>query len=128
MVKIEHIDDLPLLAARLKEMGVPELINKHFPTRQGWRGVSPGKVITGWLLYILSEADHRLSHVEAWAAQRLSVLSAILEEPQLNVLDFSDDKLGRLLDRLSVEAPWQAFEADLSKHLLQVYTLSGPFR
>jgi transposase len=118
---IEQIDDLPLIGHQLRQIGLPELLETHFPDHGNWKGISGGKVLFGWLLYILSEGDHRLSHVEDWAAQRLHTLSAILDEPEIRSVDFCDDHLGSLLDRLSDDEAWESFECDLGRQIVQVY-------
>ena len=71
-----------------------------------------GGVISGWLLYILSESDHRLSRVEDWSASHLGVLRAVLDCPSLRSLDFADDRLGRLLDRYLDRLPENLADLD----------------
>jgi transposase len=118
---IEQIDDLPLIGHQLRQIGLPELLETHFPDHGNWKGISGGKVLFGWLLYILSEGDHRLSHVEDWAEQRLHTLSAIMDEPEIRSVDFCDDHLGSLLDRLSDDEAWERFECDLGRQIVQVH-------
>lgn len=122
-MRIEHLDDLPVIGNQIRQVELTKLINKHFPDHGHWKGISGGKVVEGWLLYLLSEGDHRLSHVEEWAKLRLNTIAAILEEPQLRSLDFCDDRLGRLLDRFSNDDKWREFEKSIGKKVLQVYEL-----
>jgi len=122
---IEHLDDLPVLGAQICQVELAELINTCFADHGHWKGISGGKVIEGWLLYLLSEGDHRLSHVEEWAKLRLNTIASILEEPQLRSLDFCDDKLGRLLDRFSNDDKWYEFEQLMGRKILQVYQLDN---
>jgi hypothetical protein len=63
----ERVDDIPLLLAHVAQMGVQPLLDTHFPTHGHWQGLSLGWVTVLWLAHILSQADHRLSHVEPWA-------------------------------------------------------------
>ena len=77
---------------------------------------------SGWLTFILSEANHRLSHVEPWVAERLTTLEASVGRA-VRALDFSDDRLAAVLDYLSADEPWQAFEQALAPQLLRVYDL-----
>jgi transposase len=118
---IEQVDDLPLIGHQLRQMGLPELLETHFPDHGHWKGISGGQVLFGWLMRILTEGDHRLSHVEDWAEKRLHTLSAIMKEPGIRSLDFCDDRLGRLLDRLSDEEAWERFECDSGRQIIQVY-------
>ena len=98
----ERVDDLPVLLAQLERMQVAPLLDTHFPTHGNWQGLSLGQVASGWLTFILSEANHRLSHVEPWAAERLTTLSAGAGTP-VRALDFSDDRLAAVLDYLSAD-------------------------
>lgn len=119
----ERVDDLPLLLAQLERMRVQPLLDAHFPTHGHWQGLSLGAVAGVWLTHILSEADHRLNHVQAWADKRRETLSRCVGQP-VRALDFSDDRLGEVLSALSEDASWQAFEGALTRHLLRVYDLS----
>ena len=118
----ERVDDLPVLLAQLERMQVAPLLDAHFPTHGNWQGLSLGQVASGWLTFILSEANHRLSHVEPWAAERLPTLSAGVGPP-VRALDFSDDRLAAVLDYLSEDDAWEPFEQALTQQLLRVYDL-----
>jgi hypothetical protein len=72
-IRSERVEDIPLLLAQLDRMGVQPLLDEHFSTHGNWVGLSLGGVTGLWLTHILSEAEHRLNHVEPWAEQRLSV-------------------------------------------------------
>jgi transposase len=80
-------------------------------------------VTSVWLSCIVSEANHRLSHVEPWAATRLTTLQTCLGQPVRRV-DFTDDRLALVLDSLSDDARWNAFEGALNQQTLRVYDLS----
>jgi transposase len=123
-MKIELLDDLPLLGCQFADCELSKLLDQYFPDHGHWSGISGGQVAVGWLLYILSEADHRLSHVEDWAFSKLQTLGAILGEDEVRGIDFSDDRLGRLLDRYSEDDTWSAFEQALGSQLLQVYEIN----
>jgi hypothetical protein len=73
----ERVDDIPLLLAQLERMGVRSLLNEYFPAHGNWVGLSVGWVAELWLTHILSEADHRLNHVEPWTEQRLHTLQML---------------------------------------------------
>jgi len=123
-MKIERVDDIPLLIAEFQKCGLAEKIDQYFPDHGNWIGPSGGKVTIGFLTYILSCADHRLSHVEPWATGRLHVLGHCLEEPALEPIHFSDDRLGSLLDRFSDTEQWDQFEAGLNQCLIRVHELT----
>ncbi len=121
-LKIERIDDVPVLLAQLERMQVANLLDRHFPTHGNWQGLSLGTVSVVWLSHILSEGDHWLNHVEPWASGHLTCLQACLGQ-EVRGLDFSDDRLASILDDLSADERWQAFERDLGQHLIRVYDL-----
>ena len=121
-VTTERVDDIPLLIAHLERMNVPSLLDQHFHQHGNWRGLSIGWVATIWLTHLLSEADHRLNHVQPWAEKRLHTLRAVTQRP-VQPLDLTDDRLASLLALLSHDAPWISFERALSRDILRVYDL-----
>jgi transposase len=118
----ERVDDIPLLLAQSERMGLQSLLNEHFPAHGNWQGLGLGGVGTIWLSHILSQADHRLNHVQPWAEKRLETLACCIGQP-VRGLDFSDDRLGDVLHALSNNAHWDAFESGLNRRLLRVYDL-----
>ncbi len=67
--------------------------------------------------------DHRMVHVEPWVAQRLWTLRTTTGQTVTRV-DFTDDRLEIVLQRLSHDARWAAFESALNQHTVRVYDLS----
>jgi len=125
IIRIERTDDILLLWEQLKAMGVIRLVDKHFPQHANWEGeLSAGEVIAVWLCFVLSCGNHRVSHVEGWAAQHLHLLEALTGKA-VRALDFSDDRLASLLTQLGDDERWPAFERELSGQLLRVYDLSA---
>src|SRR5215475_12421944 len=118
----ERVDDIPVLLAQLDRLGVQPLLDEHFPTHGNWVGLSLGWVSVLWLTHILSEGDHRLNHVAPWATQRLHMLQACTGQP-VHPLDLSDDRLATVLEALSEERRWSAYEGALNQHTLRVYDL-----
>jgi transposase len=122
-INTERIDDIPILLAQLDRMQVGPMVDEYFPVHGNWQGLSLGTVMTVWLTFILSEANHRLSHVQAWAAQRLPLLAGSLGQP-VRALDFSDDRLATVLDYLSEDQAWSDYEQALNRRMLRVYELA----
>ena len=118
----ERVDDIPLWLAQLERMGVQPLLDVYFPTHRNWVGLTLGWVTVIWLTHILSEANHRLNQVEPWAEQRLHTLRRCTGQP-VHPLDLSDDRLAEVLEVLSHDAPWQAFEGAFTQPWLRVYDL-----
>ena len=123
-VTIEPVDDIPVLLTSATRLGLAELVDQHFKPHGNWQGLSPGRVMTGWLAYILSEGDHRLNQAQAWVADRWHVLQPVLGA-ELRAIDFSDDRLAIGLDLLSDDGAWTAFEAALNQRTLRVYDLAA---
>jgi transposase len=123
-IRSERVDDIPLLVAQLDRMGLQPLLDEHFPTHGNWVGLSLGWVTVLWLTHILSEADHRLTHVQPWAKQRLQTLCGATGQ-RVHPLDVSDDRLAAVLEAFSEDKHWQAFEGAFTQHLLRVYDLQA---
>ena len=121
----ERVDDLPLLVHQLRKMEVDRSIDETLPPPHGNRqGLSFGQLAVGFLSYILTECDHRLSPVEEWTQARQESLSLALGAP-VGPKDFTDDRLEDLLAALGDEAtrPWEALEERLGQHLIRAYAL-----
>jgi len=88
----ERVDDIPLLLNQIMQMGIPDILDAHFPTHGNWEGLSLGWTAAIWLVHILSQADHRLNKVEDWVASPIQTISSVTG---LTIVasDFSDDRL-----------------------------------
>lgn len=122
-LQIERLDDIPLLLAQLQRMQVAAVLDQHFPADPHWAGdLTFGEVACVWLAQLVSTGDHRLSQLESWAGQRLELLSAHFGKP-VRALDFHDDRLADLLDRLAAASTWASCEQELNAKLIRVYQL-----
>lgn len=118
----ERVDDVPLLLSHLHRTGVQVRLDEHVISHVNWQGLSLGWVVECWLSHILSQADHRLNQVQAWAERRLETLSDCTGQA-VRALDFSDDRLGDVLCALSDDEVWEPFERSLNQNMLRVYDL-----
>lgn len=125
-ITTERVDDIPLLLAQMERMGLPDLLDERFPTHGNWQGLSQGWLASIWLAHVLSQQDHRLSHVQPWAEHCLLTLHRATGKP-LRPLDFTDDddRLANLLRLFSDDERWRGFEAALNRQLLRVYDLQA---
>ncbi len=121
-IQTERVDDIPLLVHQLHAMGIPQIVDEILVPHGNRQGLSLGWTLVGWLVYIVSEADHRLSYVESWVKTHEQTLQSLLPMP-VSAQDFTDDRLGSLLTYLSQDAEWQAIEQELGQHIVQVYKL-----
>ena len=118
----ERIDDVPLLLGFLIKLQLPEILDRHLPPHPLHQGLSNGWLITAWIAYILSRADHRKSPVQAWADGLRHTLEATIGQP-IRPVEFSDDRLTLVLKRLADPAAWEGLEADLWRTHCDVYAL-----
>ena len=125
ITRTERVDDIPLLLAQMEKMNIAALLDKHFPMHGNWQGLSLGQIVVVWLAYILSEGDHRLNSVQGWVAGILMTLSICLKAGGLRELDFSDDRLAAVVERLGQDAGWEAYESEQNGVLLRVYDLTA---
>jgi transposase len=119
---IERIDELPLLFGLLQQMHLQVIIDTMIRPHGNWQGLTPGWVITIWLMHILSEQNHCMEPVQDWAAKHLVMLNRLTGQT-VTALDFSDDRLAWCLKELHQPKVWQGLEAQLGAHLLRVYNL-----
>lgn len=118
-----RLDDLPALFALYAQIQVAHFLDQLVPQHPNWEGdLSFGQVVVGWQVYLLSQSDHRLNHVQGWVAQRLDVYSACLQRP-VRALDFSDDRLAYVLDKLHDPDIWSKCETMLNQRIIRVYQL-----
>ena len=74
-VTIEPVDDIPVLLTSTTRLGLAELVDQHFKPHGNWQGPS-GRVMTGWLVYILSERSPA-NQAQDWVAGRSHVLQPV---------------------------------------------------
>src|SRR5512142_1113752 len=108
----ERVDDVPLLLAFLIKLQLPVILDRHLPPHPLHQGLSNGWLITVWIAYVLSRADHRKSPVQAWAQNLRHTLETLIGQP-IRPVEFSDDRLSSVLKRLANTPVWPALEADL---------------
>ena len=123
IVHTERVDDVPLLLAHMQRLGLPTILDTHFPAHGNHQGLSLGWMVLVWLAHMLSRADHRLNRVRPWADQLQTTLNAVLPTA-LRPTDLTDDRLADVLHALSDDAAWAACEGALNQHILRVYDLT----
>ena len=113
LIKVERVDDIPVLLAHVQELHVPALLDQFFPTHGHWKGdLSFGEVAAVWVAFVTSQGDHCLSHVQPWVAEHRDTLAAAMDK-RMRPLDFSDDRLAAMLDALAEAESWADFETAL---------------
>jgi transposase len=123
LLRVEVVADLPVLWATLQRLDLPATLDRHFPAPRHWKGpLTPGEVLAVWLLFLLSQGDHCLNHVEPWVAQHHGTLSALLGKA-VRPVHFHDDRLADWLNRLSARDSFGLLERDLNQQTIRVYQL-----
>ena len=122
-IENEEVDDIPLLLAVIKQMGLIEVLNESLEQHGNWEGLGAGHLIGVWLAYILSTGDHRKSQLEEWVEERKHTLEQSLGVEEIKGLDFTDDRLGIILHKLSDDEKWQRSECEVNQRIVRVYEL-----
>jgi transposase len=123
LLRVEIVADLPVLWATFQRLDLPATLDRHFPAPAHWKGpLTPGEVLAVWLLFLVSQGDHCLNHVEPWIAQHQGVLSALLGKP-VRPTHAHDDRRADWLTRLSRRDAFAALERDLNRQTIRVYQL-----
>ena len=124
----ERVDDFVLLIEMMKQIDLPEMLDRHLPRHWLQQGLSWGWVTTIWLAHILSQGDHRKLTVRDWVRQAHTTLEHVTGL-SIRDTDFTDDRLTIVLRLLSNAASWSAIEQDLGQTIIRVYDLThGPVR
>ena len=120
----EPVDDIPLILETLLKMDIPNQIDSCFKTHGNREGLSLGWLITVWLVYIISQQDHRMNKVREWVEECQDVLEYLIGQ-SISETDFTDDRLADGLRYLSQLASWNSFERELSQHTIRIYDLTS---
>ena len=119
----ERVDDLPLILHWLKEMQVAEILDRMLPKEHKNRvGLSYGQLSVLLLVYIVTQSDHRLSHVEAWVLAHHQTLKSITGW-SIQDKDASDDRLADLLRVLGSAENRGEIEEAMGRYLVRAYEL-----
>ena len=120
--RIERLDDIPVLFEHIQRMSIQEIVDRVIIPHGNWQGLSPGRIISLWLVHILSAHNHRMEEVQDWVAKHLETLK-MLTGQEVSEPDFTDDRLALCLRMLSISEHWQKIEFILGQHSLRAYRL-----
>ena len=125
-VSHDRVDDLPVLLELVCRLDLPILLDQCLGGHGLHQGLSNGWVAAVWLVYILSEGDHRKAEVQAWAEAHRPSLERLLGQ-SLRATEFNDDRLGIVLRRLAETAGWETLEAPLWRRTVAVHARWPPW-
>jgi transposase len=128
-IKSERVDRLPVVFAILVQMELPDLIDASYVPHGNHQGLSVGWLVLIFLVYILTEANHKLVSVQQWVAEHQHTLERLTGQT-IRPTDCTDDRLADVLRYLSQDEVWWQVEQKLSQRLIRVYDLDarGPVR
>src|SRR2546422_9859574 len=108
LLGVEGVADLPVLWATFQRMDLLATLDRHFPAPLHWKGpLTPGEVLAVWLLFVVSQEDHCLNHVQPWVALHQGTLSALLGKP-VRPTHAHDDRLADSRSRRGAVASCRA--------------------
>src|SRR5260370_12220900 len=123
LLRVKVVADLPVLWALFQRLHLRAPMDRHSPAPIHWQGpLTPGEILAVWLLFLVSEGDHCLNHVEPWVAQHQGVLAALVGK-SVRPTDAHDDRLADWLSRLSRGHAFAALERYLNQQTIRVYQL-----
>jgi len=103
-IKVIRLDEMPVLFGVIERLKIAALLDEEISRHANWVGaLGIGKVVSGWLVYVLSTADHRLNgpawplerplaghfQVQDWVEQRKEAYATCLQ-CEVRGLDFSE--------------------------------------
>ncbi len=121
-IRSEQVNDVPLLLGIMEEMGIRRLIDKEVEVHGNWQGISLGRLVEIWLSYVLTEQDHRLVEVRAWANDRQAMFNRALGIEWRDTA-LSDDRLAIVVSVLGEDGIQRQLDAALLGEWLTVYEL-----
>lgn len=121
-VQIERVDDIPIIYGHLQKMNIQTIVDNAITLHGNWQGITPGWIITIWLIHILTQHNHRMDCVQEWVTDHLSLLQRLTGQ-SITPLDFTDDRLALCLRDLSPNGTWYSIENQLGEHIIRVYDL-----
>lgn len=120
--KSMYLGDIPLIFGLVNQLGVVSCVDSHIKEHGNHEGLSSGWLVAIWLVHLLHTGEHTKSPVESWAKTHKKLLER-LSGQTIGDKDFEDNRLGRLLSRLSQEASWLKIESALWSEVVDIYEL-----
>jgi transposase len=123
-ISSERIDDIPVIAALLKQMEIAKWIDQQLKQPHGnHQGLSYGQLSVLLLIYITSQSDHRLCAAETWVYTHRITLELVTGW-SIGEKDVTDDRLARAVEQLGLQGEaCQEIEQKLGQHMIRAYEL-----
>jgi transposase len=123
-ISSERVDDIPVIVEWLKQMEIGKWIDQKLSQLHGnHQGLSYGQLSVLLLIYIITQADHRLCAVEAWVNRHRQTLE-LSTGWAIGEKDVTDDRLARVVEELGKqEEACQQIELKVGQQLIRTYEL-----
>lgn len=126
-IHVEALDDLPILIAALEQLDLPALLGQVIGTHgttQRYKVLTNASALLVWLLFLLTQGDHRKYTVASWVAQHQQTLEALFRQP-IAPEECSDDRLSTILTRLADPLTQETLDGELATRTIHVYLPMG---
>ena len=120
--RTQVLNDIPLILVMLVRLGVREAVDKYVIEHGNHTRLSTGWLVIIWLTHILHTNDHTKNNVEDWVKTNMDLLEKLTRE-KIGDKDFEDNRLGRVLTRLSDDDVWLNIEEELWSNVIEFYEL-----
>jgi transposase len=120
----ERVDDIPVIVEWLKQIEIAKWIDQKLSQPHGnHQGLSYGQLSVLLLIYIMTQADHRLCAVEGWVETHRRTLELITGW-SIGEKDVTDDRLARVVEELGKQSEaCQQIELKVGQQLIRAYEL-----
>jgi transposase len=120
----ELVEDIPILMHFMcTQLELDKAVDAVVPAHGNHQGLSWGQMLVTWLTHILSEGDHHMYHVQAWADRCPRTLAMCLGQ-SVSATDLTDDRLAEGLGHLSHPEVWTELEKRVNQQMVRVYRLT----
>jgi len=123
-ISSERVDDIPVIVEWLQQIEIAKWIDQKLSQPHGnHQGLSYGQLSVLLLIYIMTQADHRLCAVEAWVKTHQQTLE-LSTGWSIGEKDVTDDRLARVVEELGKqEEACQQIELKVGQQLIRAYEL-----
>jgi len=123
-VTSELVEDIPILMHVMRDqLQLDQAVDAVMPRHGNRKGLSWGQMLVAWLTHILSQGDHHMYHVQAWADRCPQTLQTYLGQT-VQPTDLIDDRLADGLWRLSQRDVWTELEQRVNRQMVRAYRLT----
>ncbi|GKT07141.1 IS1634 family transposase [Desulforhabdus sp. TSK] len=122
-MKIERVDEIPMLLYWLKQTRVEEIVDSIWKPHGNWKGLTYGQLAVLFVVYVVHGLNHRLYQMEQWVEEHFHVISQACGWT-LSSKDATDDRAGAMMHVLGSDiSRCISFQRESGRHYIQAYAL-----